>query len=349
MKAGMPQDYTAKLTGENQQMKDSFQSLQFALILSLVLVYMVMAAEFESLWQPFVILFAFPLSIIGVVISLWVTHTSLSVMVILGIIILGGIVVNNGIVLIEYVNILRERDGFTLYDALIEASHTRLRPIIMTALTTSLGLIPLAIGLSEGAEIQIPMAVTVMGGLLFSTFLSLIIIPAIYISFENFLVSARSFISAPLAFFRGAKVPVTEEAVYATAMEEERKPTVKPYLETEPVIYLPQKPHPRPSLPTINLPHNPLPEANEETRAPEEKSAGEINALPGKYLTLELAKREKELILYLLENKRITRPEYMHRFNVSVATAARDLRGMLDKGVLKALGPKAIGRYYELL
>jgi len=331
MKSGMPQDYTAKLTGENQQMKDSFKSLQFALILSLVLVYMVMAAEFESLWQPFVILFAFPLSIIGVVISLWLTHTSLSVMVILGIIILGGIVVNNGIVLIEYVNILRERDKFTLYDALIEASHTRLRPIIMTALTTSLGLIPLAIGLSEGAEIQIPMAVTVMGGLLFSTFLSLIIIPAIYISFESFIVSAQNFVRAPFAVF--ARLPKAAEACLPgrQAVSEEAETD-----EVSPIIYLPQKPYQKPSLPTINLPHL------------EEESVKEINGLSEKYQLLGLAKREKELILYLLNNKRITRPEYMQIFNVSVATAARDLKEMLDKGILKAFGPKAVGRYYEL-
>lgn len=308
-------DYTAKMTGQNQQMKESFQSLRFALILSLVLVYMVMASEFESLWQPFVILFTFPLSMIGVVAALLLTHTSMSIMVILGIIILGGIVVDNSIVLIAYVNQLRERRDFKLKDALIEASHTRMRPILMTALTTILGLLPLAVGLAEGSEIQVPMAVTVMGGLLFSTFLSLIVIPVIYLTFEDSIASVKSFTTFLSGLF-GRKEYVAEENIWA---------------QPAAVINLPQKPQPTEQLPTINL--------------PQIISEG---ALPGKYAATELPKRQKELIVYLLENKRITRPEYIQKFQVSVATAARDLKEMLDKGILKALGPKAVGRYYEL-
>lgn len=337
-RAYIPQDYSVKLTGENQQMKESFNSLRFALILSLVLVYMVMASEFESLWQPFVILFTFPLSIIGVMLALVVTHTALSVMVVLGIIILGGIVVNNGIVLIEYVNILRTRDNFNLYDALIEASHTRLRPIMMTALTTVLGLLPLAIGLAEGAEIQIPMAVTVMGGLLFSTFLSLVVIPAIYISFENFIVWSNNFIRSPLSVFAGSSAKRNDKAI-SLSEEIASFPLVVRNDKINRVIHLPKKPEPIIPLPSINLPHSPIPESD---------ISESIAALPEKYASMNLEKRQKELVLFLLKNKRITRSEYMQKFEVSVATTARDLKEMLDKGVLKALGPKAVGRYYEL-
>ena len=335
IKPTIPRDYTAKLTGQNQQMKESFQSLQFALILSLALVYMVMAAGFESLWQPFVILFTFPLSIIGVLFGLWVTRTSLSIMVILGIIILGGIVVNNGIVLIEYVNLLRTRDNFKLRDALIEASRTRLRPIMMTALTTVLGLVPLALGFAEGAEIQIPMAVTVMAGVLFSTFLSLIIIPSIYITFENSLSFLKNLIRSPLS-------------VIAPQIVAPRKDEIIPR-----VIHLRQAQHPKKALPAINLPHmqeESLAIAQEEKPAiiKEEKSISIDIQIPEKYASMELTRRQRELIAYLLANKRITRLEYMQKFEVSVATAARDLKEMIDKGILVALGPKAVGRYYEL-
>ncbi|MFH0839717.1 MAG: efflux RND transporter permease subunit [Candidatus Omnitrophota bacterium] len=180
--AGYPK---LKLAGEEEQMKESFSSLIFALILSVLLVYMIMAAQFESLWQPFLIMFTVPLSVIGVAAAFIITGTTVNIVSILGFIILGGIVVNNGIVLIDYINVLRG-EGKNLYDSVIEASATRLRPILMTALTTVLGLVPLALGLGEGAELQSPLAVTVMGGLLVSTFLTLIVIPTIYLMSEEF-------------------------------------------------------------------------------------------------------------------------------------------------------------------
>lgn len=343
IKPNLPPDYTAKLTGENEQMKESFNSLRFALILSLVLVYMIMAAQFESLWQPFVILFTFPLSIIGVVLGLWLTHTPISIMVILGIIILGGIVVNNGIVLVEYVNLLRARDNFRLYDALIEASHARLRPIMMTALTTILGLLPLAIGLAEGAEIQIPMAVTVMGGLTVSTFLSLIVIPALYLTFENFLAAVKNFVRRPLPVIASSPQTIDVGAGLKPA------PTI---------IRLPQKPEPKPPIPPIILPHqtdiktgrgaiNRLPagKAGVSTTVVVKKPVMPEVEPPGS----ELPKRQKALIAYLAVDKRLTRAEYIEKFAISAITASRDLKEMVEKGLIKAAGPRGPGRYYELV
>ena len=172
-------DFSVQLAGENQEMKESFVSLRFALILSVLLVYMIMASEFESFWQPFVIMFTLPLSLIGVSWCLWLTHTPISVVVILGVIMLGGIVVDNGIVLIDKVNVLRS-EGKDVITAVSEAGTNRLRPIMMTSFTTVLGLLPLALGLGEGSELQAPMAITVMGGLTVATLLTLFVIPVIY-------------------------------------------------------------------------------------------------------------------------------------------------------------------------
>ena len=175
--------YMVKLAGESEEMKKSFNSLRFALILSIVMVYMIMAAQFESLTQPLIILFTVPLSLVGVLVALFATETSISVVALLGIIMLGGIVVNNGIVLIDYTNILISK-GKSMMDAVVEASLARLRPIIMTALTTVLGLAPMALAAGRGSELRAPMAISVMGGLMASTFLTLVVIPSVFI-FEN--------------------------------------------------------------------------------------------------------------------------------------------------------------------
>jgi len=182
----LPEGYRVSLGGESQQMQDSFKSLMFALILSVILIYMIMASMFENLWQPFVIMFTVPLSLMGVALSLFFTHTSLNIVAFLGIIILGGVVVNNGIVLIDFVNVSRAK-GMKLKEALIHGSKVRLRPILMTALTTALGLLPLALGIQEGSKLQSPMAITVMGGLMVATFLTLIVIPAVYLVTQRFL------------------------------------------------------------------------------------------------------------------------------------------------------------------
>jgi HAE1 family hydrophobic/amphiphilic exporter-1 len=138
-----------------------------------------MASQFESFLHPFVILFTIPLALIGAVFALFVTGSTISVVVLIGLILLAGIVVNNAIVLIDFVNQLRAR-GMKKPEALVAAGRSRLRPILMTTLTTVLGLIPLALGIGEGAEIRAPMAITVIGGLSFSTLLTLVVIPVVY-------------------------------------------------------------------------------------------------------------------------------------------------------------------------
>jgi HAE1 family hydrophobic/amphiphilic exporter-1 len=167
------------LGGQNEEFERSYNSLIFAFGLAVFLVYLVMASQFESLIHPFIILFAVPFAVVGVVLSLWITSTEISVMVCLGVIILAGIVVNNAIVLVDYANQLR-REGLSKREALVQAGQVRLRPILMTTLTTLLGLVPMSVGWGEGAEMRAPMAITVMGGLMFSTVLTLFLIPVVY-------------------------------------------------------------------------------------------------------------------------------------------------------------------------
>ncbi|MGD9345833.1 MAG: efflux RND transporter permease subunit [Candidatus Aminicenantes bacterium] len=175
----MPRGLTAQVSGQNEEMKVSFQSLRFALLLAIFLVYLVMASQFESFLHPFVIIFTIPLAFIGAVFALWITGAKISVVVFIGAILLAGIVVNNAIVLIDRINQIRAQ-GVAKGEAIIEAGGSRLRPILMTMLTTTLGLLPLAIGIGEGAEVRAPMAITVIGGLSVSTLLTLIVIPVVY-------------------------------------------------------------------------------------------------------------------------------------------------------------------------
>jgi multidrug efflux pump subunit AcrB len=175
----IPMNTSVSLAGQREELETSYRSLIFAFSLAVFLVYLVMASQFESLIHPFIIIFCVPLAVIGVILSLLVTGTTISVMVLLGAIILAGIVVNNAIVLIDYTNQLRA-EGQSKREALLQAGQVRLRPIVMTTLTTVLGLIPMALGWGEGAEVRAPMAITVMGGLLFSTLLTLIFIPVVY-------------------------------------------------------------------------------------------------------------------------------------------------------------------------
>ncbi len=170
---------TLVLAGQNEELNTSFNSLLFALALAVFLVYLVLASQFESLIHPFVIIFTLPLGALGVVLALSLTGMAVSVMVFLGCIILSGIVVNNAIVLIDYTNQLRQR-GLSRYDAVVEAARVRLRPIVMTTLTTVLGLIPMALSLGQGSETWAPMAVALIGGLLCATLLTLIVIPLVY-------------------------------------------------------------------------------------------------------------------------------------------------------------------------
>src|SRR5690606_6369173 len=175
----MPSGVTAMVSGQNEEMQESFRSMQFALILAIFLVYLVMASQFESLIHPLVILFTIPLALVGAVLGLYVTGTTVNVVAFIGVIMLAGIVVNNAIVLVDLINQLRAQ-GMEKTAAILMAGRTRLRPILMTTLTTVLGLLPMAIGFGEGAEVRTPMAITVIGGLITSTLLTLVVIPVVY-------------------------------------------------------------------------------------------------------------------------------------------------------------------------
>ncbi|NQU28181.1 MAG: efflux RND transporter permease subunit [Candidatus Marinimicrobia bacterium] len=175
----VPEELSVRLAGQNEEMDIAFKSLRFALLLAVFLVYLVMASQFESLLHPFIILFTIPLALIGAIWALFITGSSLSVVVFIGLILLAGIVVNNAIVLIDLINQMRRR-GMSKFDAIIDAGRSRLRPIVMTTLTTALGLLPLAMGFGEGSEVRAPMAITVIGGLLVSTLLTLVVIPVVY-------------------------------------------------------------------------------------------------------------------------------------------------------------------------
>lgn len=180
----LPEGYTLALGGEQQQMAESFGQLGLAFLLAMVLVYIVMAAQFESFLHPFTIMFTLPLAFIGVAWALFLTGKSLSLYAIIGCIMLAGIVVNNAIVLVDYTNTLRAR-GVSRDDAVRRAGPVRLRPVLMTTLTTILGLVPLSLGIGEGAEAEAPMAVTIMAGLTVSTILTLVVVPVIYTLFDD--------------------------------------------------------------------------------------------------------------------------------------------------------------------
>lgn len=174
-----PYGFSYALSGQKEEMNTSINSLILALSLALFLVYVVMASQFESLIHPFVIMFTIPLALIGVVGVLWLLSVPLSVVVFLGLIMLAGIVVNNAIVLVDYINHLRA-NGMEKIEAIVTAGTVRLRPILMTTATTVLGLMPMALGFGEGAEIRTPMAITVVAGLVSSTVLTLLVIPTVY-------------------------------------------------------------------------------------------------------------------------------------------------------------------------
>ncbi|SET59112.1 hydrophobic/amphiphilic exporter-1, HAE1 family [Natronincola peptidivorans] len=181
----VPNGYEVTLGGENEEMIAAAKAFALALILAILLVYMIMASQFESLLHPFIIMFTVPLAFIGIALAMSITRKPFSVPAFTGIIMLTGIVVNNAIVLVDYINTLRKR-GMERAEAIRKAGPIRLRPILMTSLTTVLGLIPLALGIGEGAEQQAPMAITVIGGLSFATLLTLVFIPVVYTLFDDF-------------------------------------------------------------------------------------------------------------------------------------------------------------------
>ncbi len=183
-KVVLPRDYRLEISGMAEEQRESFMYLGIAMMVAILLTYMVMASQFESLLDPFVILFTIPLSLIGVALSLLVTGTTLTVMALIGIIMLIGIVVNNGIVLVDYMNQLREK-GKELIEAVQEGGETRMRPVLMTALTTILAMFPLALGFGESGENWAPLARSVIGGLFVATFLTLFVVPVIYVIVER--------------------------------------------------------------------------------------------------------------------------------------------------------------------
>src|SRR4051812_11186109 len=175
-----PDGFSATLSGQAQAQKDAFNGLALAGIMAIALVYMVLASQFRSLLDPLVIMFSVPLGISGVVLSLWLTGTTLSVNSGMGIIMMVGIVVSNGVLLVDFANVLRERDGLDIVTATVRAGRTRLRPILMTTIATIVGLVPMALGIGEGSETNLPLARAVIGGLTVSTFLTLFLVPALY-------------------------------------------------------------------------------------------------------------------------------------------------------------------------
>src|SRR5699024_6949511 len=182
-----PEGYQYSIGGQAEDMAESFSDLAIALIFSVFLVYAVMAVQFENFLFPFIIMFSMPATVVGVLLGLFVTDLPLSIPAFIGIIMLAGIVVNNSIVLVDYINILRGY-GYNRYEAIIEAGRSRLRPILMTTLTTVLAMIPLGLALGEGAEMQQPLAVTIIFGLSVSSLFTLLLIPVVYTLFDDFTV-----------------------------------------------------------------------------------------------------------------------------------------------------------------
>ncbi len=187
----LPPDYRLVFGGEREEMATSFQSLLIAFLMSVVLIYMIMAAQFESLLHPFLIMFTIPMGLAGTIILLLLTGQSLNVISLIGVVVLVGIVVNNAIVEIDYINQLR-REGHSLRQAVVEGTRTRLRPIMMSTLSTIAGLIPMALGLGRGAELLRPLAIAVIGGLTSSLLLTLVLIPVLYEFVEARLATVTS-------------------------------------------------------------------------------------------------------------------------------------------------------------
>nr|MBA3949998.1 efflux RND transporter permease subunit [Acidobacteriota bacterium] len=193
----IPADFSVGFGSEVEEQARAFNQLQAMLILAVLLVYGVMASQYESFLDPFIIMFSVPVAAIGVVLMLKLTGTSFSLQAYIGVIMLAGIVVSNAILLVDYTNVLRRRDGLPLREAVETAGRTRLRPILMTSGATILGLVPMALGIGEGAELQAPLARVVVGGLLASTMVTLLLVPTVYTLFEEGWAGLRHKTPAP--------------------------------------------------------------------------------------------------------------------------------------------------------
>ena len=184
MKLVMPAGVMVQISGAIKEQMDAFMDIAMLILISLVLVYLIMASQFESLKMPFIIMFSIPFAFSGVAIALFVTDTALSVISGIGAVMLIGIVVKNAIVLVDFINLMRER-GYELYEAIAISGRSRLRPVIMTSATTILGMFPLAMSTGSGSELWSPMGVAVIGGLVFSTVVTLVLVPVVYAIFSK--------------------------------------------------------------------------------------------------------------------------------------------------------------------
>lgn len=175
----IPAGYELEYTGEDENINESMGQVALMFIVGVLFMYLIMVAQFQSLLSPFIILFTIPLAFTGGFLGLWVSGSEISVIAMIGFVMLSGIIVNNGIVLVDYINQLREQ-GMKKLDAIVEAGQTRLRPILMTAITTILGLVPMVVSGDSGADMVRPMAIVTIGGLIYGTLLTLFVVPCIY-------------------------------------------------------------------------------------------------------------------------------------------------------------------------
>ena len=180
----IPTEIGTKIGGSMEDQQESFSDMGMLLILILMLVYIVMAAQFESLRYPFIIMFSIPFAFVGFILSLFITVETINLMSLIGAIMLVGIVVKNGIVLVDYINLNRER-GMGISQAVILGGKSRLRPVLMTSMTTILGMVPMSLGIGEGSELWQPMGIAIVGGLTVSTLVTLVIIPMVYCVFAS--------------------------------------------------------------------------------------------------------------------------------------------------------------------
>jgi HAE1 family hydrophobic/amphiphilic exporter-1 len=188
----LPEGFSIVYGGEYEEQQKAAADFQLSILMALILIYMVMAAQFERFFDPLVVMFSVPLAVIGVVPTLMITGTTINMQSMMGIVMLIGIVVNNAIVLVDYINLMRREHGMDVREAVIYSGKLRLRPILMTTLTTVLGLLPLSFGIGSGAEIQASLARVVIGGLTASTLVTLVFIPVVYVASESLLAKLKS-------------------------------------------------------------------------------------------------------------------------------------------------------------
>jgi HAE1 family hydrophobic/amphiphilic exporter-1 len=193
-----PAGVRVEVGGENETMRRSFRELGFAFSLAILLVFMILAAEFESFVYPFMILLTVPMGLVGAIVALWATGTGINTMSLIGIVILAGIVDNDAVVKIDFINQMR-RQGMSVREAILAAGHARLRPILMTTITTLLGVLPMALAAGRGAELRAPLAVSIFGGLFSATAMTLIVLPVIYEIVENARERVRVWRRVPVA------------------------------------------------------------------------------------------------------------------------------------------------------